>query len=66
VTYSDAQIRRFANMAAGRALHDVLNMAEFEERFPDPELREAVIDEMTRIATRLVNRGEHPPREVSG
>ena len=68
--YSKEQIRRFANMVAGRALDDVLNVAAEEsflkERFPDDELREAVLDEVARIARRLRKNGEHSPGGSGG
>lgn len=52
------EIRRLANDVAGRALDDVLNVIDLEERFPDPELREAVTDEVLKIANRLKRNGE--------
>lgn len=56
------RIRRLANMVAGRALDDVLNVIDLSERFPDPDLREEVLDEVLQIATWLKQRGERAPR----
>ncbi|MBP8538579.1 hypothetical protein [Streptomyces sp. MK37H] len=61
---SQAAVRRLACMVAGRALDDVLNVADLSERFPDPDLREAVTDEVQKIASRLKSRGSHPAEET--
>ena len=67
--FDRAYVRRLANMVAGRALYDMLNMAEGEsflrERFPNPALHDEVCDEVARIATRLMSRGETAPGRTS-
>lgn len=56
------RIRRLANMVASRALDDVLNVIDLNERFPDLDLREAILDEVQQIAIRLKQHGETAPR----
>lgn len=53
-------VRKLARMVAGRALNDVMNVADLSERFPDPDLRRAVEIEVIRIADRLIRTGNHP------
>ncbi|MEO3978810.1 hypothetical protein [Streptomyces sp. CAU 1734] len=54
------QVLRLAAMVAGRELDAALNHADLSSRFPDPDLRQAVIAEALAIARRLMARGAHP------
>ncbi|MEU0102417.1 hypothetical protein [Streptomyces sp. NPDC006267] len=61
MTQPDAdEVRRLARMVAGRELDAAMNVAELDERFPDPKVRDAVIAEVMRIAARLIRTGSHP------
>jgi hypothetical protein len=62
----DALVKQYANAVAAEAIEDTLEHAEYDQRLPDEEMRDAVIAEAKAIARRLRRRGVSLPDRRDG